>query len=65
LKHLQQYKTNIGRMAKVTVLELDKKTVLKGKLTSVDENHFTLDVDGILHTIAFDKNYETKIIPSF
>jgi ribosome maturation factor RimP len=66
LSDVRQYPKNVGRKAKVTRQIEDKKTTIKGKLTSVSDHGISVEPDkGEAIVIPWQDILETKIIPAF
>jgi ribosome maturation factor RimP len=66
LKHPQQFISNVGRNAKVTMAVGEgKKVAVKGILKSVDDQGIVLETAQGAQRILFSELHETKILPAF
>lgn len=65
LKHLWQYRKNIGRQLRVIFEEEDKQKTIEGELSSVSESGIVLTVSGNEINIPFEKIIKTRVLVSW
>ena len=62
LRTQEHFASVIGQQATVKLLDAAAKKTLKGTITAAGENAFTIEVDDVPHTIAYDDVHRAHLI---